>query len=76
MYVPRETYKIKKFKTMFHVKHRRQKKDNVSRGTLNLFANNLQMIYSIYDTTFMFEPGQNWKIAALRTSKCVCHFFV
>ena len=23
----------------------------------------------------MFEPGQNWKIAALRSSKCVCFFY-
>lgn len=34
------------------------------------------MIYIIKDATFIFEPGQNWKIAALRFSKCVRHFLV
>ena len=33
------------------------------------------IIYIIYGTTFMFEPGQSWKTAALRISKCVCLFF-
>lgn len=34
------------------------------------------IIYIIYGTTFIFEPGQSWKTAALRISKCVCLFFV
>lgn len=30
----------------------------------------------VIGTTSMFETGQDWKIAALRTSKCVCLFFI
>ena len=26
-------------------------------------------------TTFMFEIGQSWKTAALKSSKCVCFFY-
>ena len=32
-------------------------------------------MYHVNDTTFMLETGQDWKIAALKASKCVCHFF-
>lgn len=32
------------------------------------------MLYIIKGTTFIFEPGQDWKIAALRITKCVCFF--
>ena len=34
----------------------------------------VKLLYIIVDTTFMFETGQDWKIAALKTSKCVCLF--
>ncbi len=33
-----------------------------------------KIIYIINSTTFIFEPGQDWKIAALRITKCVCFF--
>ncbi len=46
---------------MFHVKH--QKVDIL-----------LKIIYIITSTTFIFEPGQDWKIAALRITECVCFF--
>ena len=34
------------------------------------------MLYSICSTTFILEPGQSWKTAALRVPKCVCFFYV
>jgi len=33
-----------------------------------------KIMYYGVDTTFIFEPGQDWKIAALRIPKCVCLF--
>ena len=35
-----------------------------------------QILYINIGTTFMSEPGQDRKIAALKTSKCVYHFFI
>ena len=65
---------------MFHVKHNDQKttmfhvKHNDKMEYINLLANITVMRYHINDTTFMFESGQNWKVAALKTTNCVCLF--
>lgn len=49
---------------MFHVKHCIKVDKHIKKS------------YYYLGTTFMFEPGQNWKVAALRISKCVYYFFV
>ena len=59
---------------MYNLIKSTKKLNNVSRGTLKKIEKKTKIIYIIYDTTFMFEPGQNRKIAALKISKCVCLF--
>lgn len=49
---------------MFHVKHWIK---------IDLIT---KIIYIIRDTTFIFETGQDWKIAALKVNECVCHFLL
>ena len=53
---------------------------NVSRETFkkdNKYLKKKLKYYNIItDTTFIFETGQDWKIAALRINKCVCLFYV
>lgn len=48
-----------------------EKKEIVSYETIAFF---LPLEYIIYSTTFILEPGQSWKTAALRVPKCVCFF--
>lgn len=48
-----------------------KEKEIVSHETVAFF---LQLEYIISSTTFILEPGQSWKTAALRVPKCVCFF--
>lgn len=48
----------------------------LNRKLLNKYCTKKIFSVYLYCTTFMSEPGQNRKIAALRSSKCVCFFCI